>query len=122
MHYPKVKTALFTVILSTTALYSHPSEYRVMGGYYEAPLHTRVTIGIYDYPRYPDRPCYYYRNRYYYGGQYRRGVYYFRGNRLRHGRYYYRGYPLRHHSVRKYHRRVRHLKHWHRKKRHYIRR
>jgi len=53
-------------------------------------------FGVYDYPRFLDRPCYFYRGRYYYGGQYRHGYYDYRGRRLRHGHYYHRGYRYRH--------------------------
>ncbi|MDY0195910.1 MAG: hypothetical protein WC253_05515 [Sulfurovaceae bacterium] len=47
-----------------------------------------VIIGSYNYPRYRDRPYYYYNDRYYYGGTYRDGYYYYQDRRLYGGRYY----------------------------------
>ena len=53
-------------------------------------------FGVYDYPRFLDRPCYFYRGRYYYGGHYRNGYYEYRGHRLYRGFYYSRGYGYHH--------------------------
>jgi len=63
---------------------------------YGTPIISRTTIGIYDYPRYLDKPYYFYNNRYYYGGNYRNGYYYYQGHRYRHGHYYHRGYRYHH--------------------------
>jgi hypothetical protein len=52
-----------------------------------------VVLGAYDKPKYQDeRPYYFYKNRYYYGGEFRKGQYYYDGRRLDGGHYYERGY------------------------------
>lgn len=52
----------------------------------------RPIISVFSYPRYTDRPYYFYNNMYYYGGRYSNGIYYYNGKAFRHGRYF------RHHS------------------------
>ncbi|MDD3774637.1 MAG: hypothetical protein PHV08_01625 [Sulfurovaceae bacterium] len=46
--------------------------------------------GIYDHPRFHDRPYYFHNGRYYYGGEWRNGYYYYRGKRYYGGRYHHR--------------------------------
>ena len=100
-----IKIPLLLGLLSTGFLFSGCVSYPAHNGYYSPPVRSSVIIGVYDYPRYLDAPCYVYHNRYYYGGHYRNGYYYYRGRRLHRGHYYYRGYRYHHPRYR------RHLKH-----------
>ena len=47
-----------------------------------------VVMGVFDHPRYRDRPYYYYNNQYYYGGRYQNGYYYYQDQRFNGGHYY----------------------------------
>ncbi len=83
-----------TLFFTACVPYNDYATYNNSG--YTSPVVSRTYIGIYDYPRYLDRPYYFYNNRYYYGGYYRNGYYYHRGYRYRHGHYYHRGYRYHH--------------------------
>lgn len=103
MQKKKMKYIGAMALVSTTLLFTGCVPYNDYGygynnGYYGYgnPVISSTYIGIYDYPRYLDRPYYFYNNRYYYGGYYRNGYYYYRGHRYRHGHYYHRGYRYHH--------------------------
>jgi len=103
MQKKKMKYLSVAALLSGTLLFTGCVPYNNYGygynnGYYGYgnPVISSTTIGIYDYPRYLDRPYYFYNNRYYYGGNYRNGYYYYRGHRYRYGHYYHRGYRYHH--------------------------
>ena len=103
MQKKKIKYISAMALLSSTLLFTgcvpyNNYEYGYNNDYsrYGNPVISSTTIGIYDYPRYLDRPYYFYNDRYYYGGNYRNGYYYYRGHRYRHGHYYHRGYRYHH--------------------------
>ena len=98
MKINKRKTVIFLALTGSAVLFAGCVPNNVDPFQNNAYSQGRATVAysVYDYPRYTQRPCYFYNSRYYYGGQYRDGAYYYRGNRLRGGEYYRSGYRYHH--------------------------